>query len=113
MDRPAAAHLHGPLLTCTGRSFAARVAGSLLTANGLPELITQNLEDYETLALKLAREPELLSELGAKLARNRDTQPLFDCPRFCRHLESAYETMFETWRAGKPPAPIKVPPAPL
>src|SRR5262249_48430755 len=50
-----------PVLTCSGATFASRVAGSLLRAVGLPELVTGSLDDYETLALRLARDPALLS----------------------------------------------------
>jgi predicted O-linked N-acetylglucosamine transferase (SPINDLY family) len=71
-----------PVVTCLGETFAGRVAASLLKAVGLPELITTSLEDYEALALKLAREPLLLASIKAKLARNRDTCPLFDTARF-------------------------------
>ena len=62
-----------PVLTCMGDAFAGRVAASLLHAVGLPELVTANLDDYEALALKLARDPALLAEIKAKLAHNRDT----------------------------------------
>ncbi|HKX09272.1 MAG TPA: tetratricopeptide repeat protein, partial [Stellaceae bacterium] len=65
-----------PLLTCMGRSFAARVAGSLLHAVGLPELVTGSLGDYEALALELARSPERLAALRARLQANRATAPL-------------------------------------
>jgi predicted O-linked N-acetylglucosamine transferase (SPINDLY family) len=99
-----------PMLTCMGQAFAGRVGASLLHAIGLPELVTHSLEDYEALAIKLANEPDFLSEIRTRLASNRDTQPLFDCARFCRHLESAYETMVDTWQDGNPPAPIKVDP---
>ena len=90
------------------RFLRLSAAGSLLTAVGLPELITHTLEDYETLALKLAREPEFLSELRAKLARNRDTKPLFDSERYCRNLEGAYSKMFEMWRKGEAPKSFAV-----
>jgi hypothetical protein len=53
-------------------------------AVGIPELITSNLEDYQTLALKLARDRALLAEIKAKLVRNRNTYPLFDTVRFTR-----------------------------
>ena len=78
--RPRATHYGSglPVLTCRGDAFAGRVAASLLQAVGLPELIVSNLEEYEALALKLARDPALLAEIKAKLARNRDTYPLFD-----------------------------------
>ena len=92
-----------PLLTCVGNTFAGKVAGSLLRAIGLPELVTPNLHDYETLAFKLARAPDLLAQIRARLARNRATAALFDLERFRRHLEAAYLTMWETSRRGGPP----------
>ena len=58
-----------------GHTFAGRVAASLLQAVGLPELVTENLEDYETLALRLARDPALLKSSRARLAQNRATAP--------------------------------------
>ena len=82
-----------PVLTCRGTAFAGRVAASLLTAAGLPELITETAEDYENLALALARDPARLAALRDKLAANRATAPLFDTPRLARDLEAAYQRM--------------------
>src|SRR5438105_11690214 len=62
-----------PVLTCSGEGFAARMAGSLLNAIGLPELITHSLEDYEQLAAKLATDEKLLVEIKQTLLRNRET----------------------------------------
>ncbi len=93
-----------PLVTCQGNSFAGRVAASLLNAIGLPELITTSLQDYEALALKLARDPALLDAVKTKLARNRDSFPLFDTPRFTRYIEEGYRMMWERTRRGLPPA---------
>lgn len=87
-----------PLLTCTGNTFAGRVAGSLLHAIGLPELVTHSLAEYEALALQLAANPGRLSALRARLAANRMTAPLFDTDRFRRHLEAAYLRMLELGR---------------
>lgn len=88
------------MLTCAGRSFAARVAGSLLHAIGLPELVTYNLSDYEALALKLATQPDLLHQIKEKLKQNRLSTPLFDCDRFRRHIEAAYTQMWSIWQRG-------------
>ena len=82
-----------PVLTCYGKAFPGRVAASLLKAVGLPELITQRLEDYEQLALELAGNPSLLKATREKLARNRLTMPLYDSDRFRRNIEAAYEAM--------------------
>jgi predicted O-linked N-acetylglucosamine transferase (SPINDLY family) len=79
-----------PVVTRAGRTFAGRVAASLLHAVGLPELVTNSSEDYENLILQLAREPDLLAHLRHKLATNRTTSPLFDVARFTRDLEAAF-----------------------
>jgi predicted O-linked N-acetylglucosamine transferase (SPINDLY family) len=102
-----------PVLTCKGEAFAGRVAASLLHAVGIPELITSNLEDYQTLALKLVRDAALLAEIKAKLARNRNTYPLFNTERFACHIEAAYRTMWETWQRGEVPKSFSVEPIDL
>jgi predicted O-linked N-acetylglucosamine transferase (SPINDLY family) len=102
-----------PLVTCAGDTFAGRVAGSLLRAIGLPELVTNSLAEYEALALRLASGGDLLAALRARLARNKWTHPLFDTERFARNIEAAYRQMRETWRAGRPPAAFSVQPADL
>jgi predicted O-linked N-acetylglucosamine transferase (SPINDLY family) len=79
-----------PVLTLAGRSFAGRVAASLLHAVGLPELVTHAPEQYEATAIGLARDPAALDAIRRKLAANRLTAPLFDTPRFTRDLEAAY-----------------------
>jgi predicted O-linked N-acetylglucosamine transferase (SPINDLY family) len=100
-----------PVLTHLGPCFAGRVASSLLTSIGLPELIARSPEDYEAMALKLAREPGLLADIRARLARNRDTGPLFDTRLSVRHLEAAYAAMWEKFRQGSAPAAFSVEPA--
>ena len=100
-----------PVLTCPGATFASRVAGSLLRAVGLPELITASLADYEALALRLARDAGAARRAcGSRLARNRGTCPLFDTDRFTRHIEAAYATMWERAERGEPPQTFAVDP---
>lgn len=98
-----------PVLTCPGRSFGARVAGSLLHAAGLPELVVPTLAAYEAAALRLAREPQLVAGLKAKLAAARRTAPLFDTDATRRQLEAAYATMWQRWQRGEPPRSFAVP----
>jgi len=99
-----------PVLTCKGESFAGRVAASLLHAVGIPELITSTLDEYQALALMLARDPALVAEIKAKLVRNCQSFPLFDTARFVRHIEAAYTTMWETWQRGDAPKSFRVEP---
>jgi protein O-GlcNAc transferase len=99
-----------PVLTCKGAGFAGRVAASLLYAAGLPELVTDDLPEYEALALRLATDASLLAGLRQRLAQNRATCPLFDTDRFRRHLESAYTTMWEVHQRGESPRSFSVEP---
>jgi protein O-GlcNAc transferase len=92
-----------PVLTCASNTFAARVAGSLLHAANLPELVTDSLERYEELALQLATQPQSLQALREKLQQTREALPLFDTPRFARSLEQAYLWMWQSWQAGNQP----------
>jgi protein O-GlcNAc transferase len=84
-----------PLLTCAGDALSARMAGSLLKAVDLPELITHSVEEYESRACHLASHRTELQALRDRLARNRNASPLFDTRLFTRHLESAYMHMWE------------------
>lgn len=97
-----------PVVTCSGHSFASRVAGSLLHAVGLPDLVTECMVDYEALALRLARSPELLQLLKARLASNRMTHSLFDPVRFALDLEKAYVQIVAQSRQGLRPRGFSV-----
>lgn len=95
-----------PLITCIGDTFASRVAASLLSAIGAPELVAQTRAAYEALAIALANEPQALSALKKKIAGNRQTAALFDTARYTRHLEAAYISMQQRHEAGLPPDDI-------
>jgi predicted O-linked N-acetylglucosamine transferase (SPINDLY family) len=97
-----------PVLTKSGRSFASRVAASLLNAIGLPELITQSEQDYEELAVAIAQDSNRLQALKEKLCENRLKYPLFDCKRFTKNLESAYSQVMERHWAGAEPDHLSV-----
>ena len=97
-----------PVLTLIGRSFASRVAASLLNAVGLPELITNTQEEYESLAIELAMNPQKLTDIKLKLAKNRLTTPLFDTPLFTKNLEDAYIKMHERYQADLEPDHIVI-----
>jgi predicted O-linked N-acetylglucosamine transferase (SPINDLY family) len=99
-----------PLVTCPGNTFVGRVAASLLRAIGVPQLITRSLEEYESLALQLARDPLQFKEFKQSLAANRTSWPLFDTDRFRRHIEAAYIEMWEHHQRGEPPATFSVMP---
>jgi predicted O-linked N-acetylglucosamine transferase (SPINDLY family) len=99
-----------PVLTVAGETPQSRNGASLVTAVGMPELVCDSLERFDAAAHRLATHPEELAALRADLAAKRDTQPLFDMPRLARHLETAYQMMWQRHCDGLPPAMIDVPP---
>ncbi|MGQ9366074.1 O-linked N-acetylglucosamine transferase, SPINDLY family protein [Azospirillum sp. A39] len=98
-----------PVLTVCGRSFAGRVAASLLRAAGLDELVAPSLQAYEAAALRLTAEPAALATVRARLQAGRAAAPLFDTDRFARALERAYATMWAIHAAGEAPRGFAVP----
>ncbi len=97
-----------PVIALKGSHFASRASESFLTAIGLTELIVDTLEEYQDLAVRLARNPGELQAMRQRLARNRTTKPLFDTPRFARNLEKAYGEMWKIFLAGEKPRQIEV-----
>ena len=101
-----------PVLTRRGATFQSRVCASLLFAIGLPELVTETAAEYEALAVALAADRTRLNELRQRLCANRLTHPLFDTHRYARHLERAYELLWDRYQSGCPVAAIHVPAIP-
>ena len=92
-----------PVLTQLGRSFASRVAASLLRAVGLPDLAVDNAEDYEEIAVRLAEDGQALSDIRDHLWDNRHDLPLFDNTRFTIELGDVLGKMARRWQQGLPP----------
>ena len=97
-----------PVLTLIGETFAGRVAASLLTAAGLPELIVTTPRAYVERAIGFYNDRAALMELRRRLADDRSAKPLFDTARYTRDLESAFAAMMHRHRAGLPPVDIDV-----
>ena len=95
-----------PVLTQLGETLAGRVAGSLLTAIELPELITHSQTEYEDLAVDLAANPLKLKQIQEKLSVNRLSTPLFDAALFTRGIEDAFIRIYKHHQAGLPPENI-------
>ncbi|MEM9531175.1 MAG: tetratricopeptide repeat protein [Pseudomonadota bacterium] len=96
-----------PVLTVAGRSFASRVAGSLLTSAGLGDLVVEDWDSYEALAVQLGRSAEAREALKSRTAAAR-TSALFDTVTFCRHMADGLIAAAERQAQGKPPARIDV-----
>lgn len=96
-----------PIITHPSETFASRVAGSLLHAVGLPELIAGSDEDYFSLALALAADRERLAAVRRKLGEASAEAPLFDVLAYTGALEDLYRQMTARQRANLPPAGIE------
>ena len=97
-----------PMITIMGDTFASRVASSLLVNAGLEELIARSVAEYESLALRLARDRPKLDALRRHLREHREELPLFDSPRFTRALEAAYRRMWQRCTDDEPPQAFAV-----
>jgi predicted O-linked N-acetylglucosamine transferase (SPINDLY family) len=97
-----------PVVTKIGKHFASRVSASLLTAVGLPELITKTPEEYEKLILSLSKAPERLKKIRMSLNANCSSSPLFDTEKFSNNLEKAYTQIWKNYQAGRKPKTITI-----
>ena len=95
-----------PVLTKIGKSYASRMASSLLLSIGLPNLITTTEADYEKLAFNLSTDPEKLAAIRCQLAKNRLVKPLFKTDLFTSHLEGGYRKAYQHYIDGKKPQTI-------
>lgn len=82
-----------PIVTRAGRSYISRMAGSLLTAVGLPDLVTDSAAAYEKLAIELGRTPARVASYKRYLAEHGRQSALFDIPRTVRDIEAAFEAL--------------------
>ena len=98
-----------PVLTCPGERFVTRVAASLVSAAGLPELVASGRDEYERIAIGLGHNPRRVEQAKERLAQSRLTSALFDTARFVQHLEDALETMVARHRGGNTPCGFDVP----
>ena len=98
-----------PVLTIAGDAPPSRNGATVLSAMGMPDLVTGSIDEYQRLAYKLATQPEALAAVKARLVANRNTAPLFNATRLTRHLERGYQLMWQNHVAGNPPTTITVP----
>jgi protein O-GlcNAc transferase len=100
-----------PLVTLAGESFAARFAGGMLHALGLPELVTNTLADYRDMAVRLATQPEMMADVKARLAAASIQALHFNAQRFTRRLEAGFLEAWSIHARGEAPRHIMVPPS--
>ena len=96
-----------PVLTCKGKIFAGRMGSSLLNAVNMPELITENLEQYESLAINLANNPEQLKIIKNKLDKNLPAALLYDINLFTKNIEDGYQKIYNRSQSNLSPTHLK------
>jgi predicted O-linked N-acetylglucosamine transferase (SPINDLY family) len=97
-----------PLLTMVGESFQSRVSFSLLNSLGMKDLITYNLEDYEDMAVNLAKNPGQLKKIKNRLcfaSKNFDT---FNTKHYTENLEKAYKKIYDQLKKNLPPENVYI-----
>ena len=79
-----------PIVTLIGKSFASRIASSILNCLDMKELITRDEKEYQNLAIDLARHPKKINEIKDRLIDAISSSPLFDSSKFTKNLENIY-----------------------
>ena len=97
-----------PIVTKQGKQFSARVTSSLLTACGLPELITKNEKEYEDLIYELATNPKKLKTISLKLSENKKNKPLFNTKQYTNNFEKGLQKAYDLYINGEHPKNIFV-----
>jgi len=98
-----------PMVVIEGTNVSNRTGRNLLEVVGMHELVGCNMTDYERIAVELATDPEKLAATRAKLREQVKASPLFDIELFTRHMERAFEMMWENYEAGNSPKNFRVP----
>lgn len=94
-----------PVLTLSGRGFASRVCGSLVSSAGAPELVCETAEDYVEKAVALGNDREATRALRDKLEAVKSTCVLFDMDLLVRSVEDLFHEMAAEHQAGQRPTP--------
>jgi len=97
-----------PVVTKTGEQFAARVAGSILSAAGLEDLVTHSEKKYYEVALRIAQDPDYLADIRKRLAASHENSPLFDTKSYTRDFERLMERAFQNYIDGNAPRSLGI-----
>lgn len=98
-----------PVVVTAGTNVSNRTGRNLVEVCGMPELVAHTMTEYERIAVSLATDPEKLAATRAKLAEQVKTSPMFDIKLFTRHMERAFEMMWENYEAGNAPKNMRIP----
>jgi len=90
-----------PVVTLTGKTPVSRAGSSLLANAGLSQWIADTEESYLDIAEALMRERDRVAALRTERRALLESSPVMDLPRFVRHLEAAYRSIWSAWCAQR------------
>lgn len=85
-----------PVLAFRGDRWVARTSASILRTGGLGEFVAPSLDEYISMAVKLALRPETpqrLAQLRESMRERLRGSPVCDTQTFARNMERLYERM--------------------
>ena len=97
-----------PVLTMKGKSFASRVANSLLVSIDLPELVTENFEEYEKHAIKISNDNDHLKDLKKRVLKNKINSNIYKTDIFTKNFEDLLKKIFQNYIDKKPTKNFKL-----
>jgi predicted O-linked N-acetylglucosamine transferase (SPINDLY family) len=97
-----------PVVTLKGRSFASRVATSLINTLSVDELVTINFDEYEKLAIKISNDKSYLAEIKDKIKANKKNSNLFNTSVYTKNIEEAYKIIYNKYFNKEPKTNIEL-----
>lgn len=97
-----------PTITTAGQTFASRHSASHLTAAGLEDFCTADIDEYVALAVAWSRRLPALAHLRQGLRERIANSPLCDAPAFGNNLAAELTRLWRDWcasRAANPAMP--------
>jgi len=90
-----------PVVTLLGRHFVDRVASSIVTHAGFPELVTKDKKDYLNLAEQLAGDVSALNRMRLSMRDQLHKSLLCDGEGYANMVEGAFRDMWGQWCQSK------------
>ncbi|QTP55379.1 hypothetical protein HNO51_12205 [Billgrantia sulfidoxydans] len=95
-----------PVVTRVGPTFAGRHSATHLVNAGLPELVTDDWEEFRKRVKELASDLPNLAVIRAALRTILTDSPICDGPRFAKHLTTALRAIWQRHCEGKAPTAL-------
>ena len=74
----------------------------------LTELNTDNIKDYEEMALRISNNPEKLKQLKVRILENKISSNVFKPQVYTHNIEKGYRKVYENYIDGQKPQNFKL-----